>query len=44
MNRRKFNYDYMFKRWDALGIAPDDSQLTVQANDKLLCESLDRLS
>jgi hypothetical protein len=34
----------MFKRFDALGIKPDDSQLTVQANDKLLCEPLDRLS
>ena len=44
VNRRKFNYDYMFRRWDALGIAPDDSQLTVRANDKLLCEPLDRLS
>jgi hypothetical protein len=44
VNRRKFNYDYMFKRFDALHIVPDDSQLTVQANDKLLCEPLDRLS
>ena len=44
VNRRKFNYDYMFKRWDALGIAPDDSQLTVRANDKALCEPLDRES
>jgi hypothetical protein len=43
VNRRKFNYDYMFKRFDELGIKPDDSQLTVQANDKLLCEPLDRL-
>ena len=43
VNRRKFNYDYMFKRFDALGIQPDNSQLTVQANDKLLCEPLDRL-
>jgi len=43
VNRRKFNYDYMFKRFDALGIKPDDSQLTVQANDRLLCEPLDRL-
>lgn len=40
VNRRKFNYDYMFTRFDALRIAPDDSQLTVQANDKLLCEPL----
>jgi hypothetical protein len=44
VNRRKFNYDYMFKRFDALHIAPDDSQLTVKANDKLLCEPLDRLT
>jgi hypothetical protein len=44
LNRRKFNYDYMFKRFDALGIAPDESQLTVKADDKVLCEPLDRLS
>jgi hypothetical protein len=44
VNRRKFNYDYMFTRFDALRIAPDYGQLTVQANDKLLCEPLDRLS
>ena len=42
VNRRKFNYDYMFKRFDALQIAPDDSQLTVKANDKLLCAPLSR--
>ena len=40
--RRQFNYDYMFKRFDALGIRPDESQLTVQPNDKLLCEPLER--
>lgn len=40
VNRRKFNYDYMFTRFDALRIAPDYSQLTVKANDKLLCEPL----
>jgi hypothetical protein len=44
VSRRQFNYDYMFTRFDALRIAPDDSQLTVKANDKLLCEPLDRLS
>jgi hypothetical protein len=44
VNRRKFNYDYMFTRFDALRIAPDNSQLTVRANDKLLCEPLDRIS
>jgi hypothetical protein len=43
VNRRKFNYDYMFKRFDQLHIAPDDSQLTVKADDQLLCEPLDRL-
>jgi hypothetical protein len=40
VNRRKFNYDYMFMRFDELRIAPDDSQLTVKANDKLLCAPL----
>jgi hypothetical protein len=44
VTRRQLNYDYMFKRFDALRIAPDDSQLTVQVNDRLLCEPLDRLS
>ena len=44
VNRRKFNYDYMFTRFDALHVARDDSQLTVKPNDKLLCEPLDRLS
>ena len=44
VNRRKLNYDYMFKRFDDLGIAPDESQLTVKADDKALCAPLDRLS
>jgi hypothetical protein len=44
VSRRQLNYDYMFKRFDALRIARDDSQLTVRVNDKLLCEPLDRLS
>ena len=42
--RRQFNYDYMFKRFDALRIVPDYGQLTVAANDRLLCEPLDRLN
>ena len=29
------------KRFDQLGIMPDDSQLTVKANDKLLCRWTD---
>jgi len=44
VSRRQFNYDYMFTRFDALQIKPDDSQLTVRTNDKLLCEPLGRLS
>jgi hypothetical protein len=44
VNRRDFNYDYMFTRFDALRIVPDYNQLTVKANDRLLCEPLDRLS
>ena len=44
LNRRKVNYDYMFTRFDELGIAPDGSQLTVKPNDRLLCEPLDRLN
>ena len=44
VNRRNLNYGYMFKRFDALGIKPDDSQLTVKANYKLLCEPIDRLN
>jgi anti-sigma-K factor RskA len=42
VNRRKLNYDYMFRRFEALGIAPDESQLTVQVNDRAMCEPLDR--
>ena len=43
VNRRQFNYDYMFTRFDQLRIAPDETQLTVRPNDKLLCEPLDQL-
>ena len=44
VNRRIFNYDYMFKRFDELHIVPDDSQLTVKANDRLLCEKVEGLN
>ncbi len=40
VGRRKFNYEYFFTRFDRLRIAPDDSELTVVANDRLLCEPL----
>jgi len=44
LQRRKFNYDYFFTRFDRLRIVPDDSGLTVAVNDRRLCEPLDRLS
>jgi hypothetical protein len=40
VQRRKFNYDYFFVRFDRLRIAPDDRELTVVANDRRLCEPL----
>jgi hypothetical protein len=40
VNRRQLNYDYFFTRFDALGIKPDESQLTVRPNDRRLCEPL----
>ena len=40
VQRRKFNYDYFFTRFDRLRIAPDDSELTVAADDRRLCEPL----
>ena len=40
VQRRKFNYDYFFTRFDRLRIAPDDSQLTVVADDRRLCAPL----
>ena len=43
VNRRKFNYEYMFTRFDQLRIARDESQLTVRPNDKLLCEPLEQI-
>lgn len=41
VQRRKFNYDYFFTRFDRLRIAPDDSELTVAVNDRRLCEPLE---
>jgi hypothetical protein len=41
INRRKFNYSYLFTRFDELGIKPDDSQLTVKADDRALCAPLE---
>ena len=44
LQRRKFNYDYFFTRFDRLRIAPDERELTVVFNDRRLCEPLDRPS
>jgi len=40
LQRRKFNYDYFFTRFDRLRIAPDERELTVVVNDRRLCEPL----
>jgi hypothetical protein len=42
LQRRKFNYDYFFKRFDRLRIVPDESELTVAVNDRRLCEPLEQ--
>ena len=38
--RRAENYPYFFKRFDALKIAPDASQLTIARDPKALCKPL----
>lgn len=43
VSRRKLNYDYFFTRFDALGIQPDESQLTVRPVNDRLCAPLDGL-
>jgi len=40
VQRRKFNYEYFFTRFDRLRIEPDERELTVVANDRRLCEPL----
>jgi len=40
--RRQFNYEYFFRRFDELRIKPDESQMTVRPNDRLMCEPLHR--
>ncbi len=42
VSRRQVNYDYFFTRFNALGIKPDESQLTVRPDDRRLCEPLER--
>ena len=41
LHRRQLNYAYFFTRFDALGIEPDESQLTVRPDDRKLCAPLD---
>ena len=43
VERRKFNYEYFFTRFDDLRIKPDESQLTVRPNDKRLCDPLQQV-
>ncbi len=38
--RRADNYPYLFKRFDALKIRPDSSQLTIARDPRALCEPL----
>jgi hypothetical protein len=38
--RRQFNYEYFFARFDELRVKPDESQMTVRPNDRLLCAPL----
>jgi hypothetical protein len=38
--RRAENYPYFFKRFDALNIRPDFSQLTIARDPKALCKPL----
>jgi hypothetical protein len=42
VQRRKFNYEYFFTRFDRLRIEPDERELTVVPNDRRLCEPLDQ--
>jgi hypothetical protein len=39
--RRALNYPYFFKRFDALNIQPDASQMTIARDPKALCEPLE---
>lgn len=43
VQRRKFNYEYFFTRFDRLRIEPDERELTVVANDRRLCEPLEQV-
>jgi hypothetical protein len=40
LRRRADNYPYLFKRFDALNIRPDSSQLTIARDPKALCAPL----
>jgi hypothetical protein len=42
LRRRADNYPYLFKRFDALNIRPDSSQLNIRRNPKALCAPLGR--
>lgn len=44
LRRRADNYPYFFKRFDALKIRPDPSQITIARDPKALCKPLEELS
>jgi len=43
VQRRKFNYEYFFTRFDRLRIEPDERELTVAADDRRLCKPLEQV-
>jgi hypothetical protein len=43
LRRRADNYPYLFKRFDALNIRPDSSQLNIRRDPKALCAPLGQL-
>ena len=42
LRRRRLNYPFFFTRFDALGIRPDYSQLTIHSDPNALCAPLDQ--
>ena len=43
LRRRSDNYPYFFKRFDALAIRPDPSQITIARDPKALCKPLQQV-
>ena len=43
LRRQSDNYPYFFKRFDALAIRPDPSQITIARDPKALCKPLQQV-